>query len=47
MKAQAQECGIPKVAYCGYITFDEMSVQVITRLASKRFIAMHDIFLIL
>ena len=44
MKAQAQECGIPKVGYWGYITFDKMSVQVIAGLASKRFIAIHDFF---
>ncbi len=40
MKAQAQERGIPKVDYCGYITFNEMSVQVIINFAIKRVTAM-------
>ena len=29
MKSQAQAQDIPPAGYCGYITFDEMSVQVI------------------
>jgi selenophosphate synthetase-related protein len=30
MKAQAKELHVPKVGYSGYITFDEMSVQVLS-----------------